>query len=111
MSEIQGGEAVTATGREPRREVMLIVRSPRVRKRVVGRKCSIEKALKAVTARKIEAVMLGHLIGQIDRTHIRLGDGLRYVDDGVGVVKSGHTIQGQVRLKRVVRINVVIVHC
>src|ERR1035437_4677905 len=110
MSEIQSGEAVPAASRETRREFMLILGSRRVTVRVVGCQRSVDIALKAFTSRKSKAITLGHLIGQIDRTHVLFGYGLRYVDDGIGIVESGHTFKGQVRLERVVRVNVAIGH-
>src|ERR1039458_3958657 len=108
MSVIQSGEAVAAASGESCRECMLIVGSPRVRIRVVARQGTVEPALKAFSPRKINAIARAHLIGQSHRTHIRLVDGLRYVDDGIGVVKSGHTLNGQVRLERVVGVYVFI---
>src|ERR1035438_1360266 len=89
---------------------MLIVDSCRVAVRVVCRQYTVEISLKAFTGRKIEGVTLAHLIGCINRTHIRLGYDLRYVEDGIGIVKSGHMINRQVRLEGVIGVNVGIVY-
>src|ERR1022692_40079 len=102
MSVIQSSEAVAGAGREPHREDMLIVESTRVRKRVVGRQGSVGPALKAFPPGKNKVVVRAHLIGQINRTHVRLVNSPGYVHDRIGIVKSRYPINGHVRLERVV---------
>src|ERR1039457_2067823 len=85
---------------------MLIVESTRVRKRVVGRQGSVGPALKAFPPGKNKVVVRAHLIGQSNRTHVRLVDGPGYVHDRIGIVKRRYPINGQVWSERVARIKV-----